>query len=309
MVLIWGLGMNRKQWLNGRITVYHGNCFDVMRDLDCKVDAIITDPPYGILNHKIETGIDIEAFLTSCKKILNDNSFIIYFGQQPMLTDWNVLANNIFNYKNEVIWYKRQNSSPFQKMGRVFENIMIYENGLGKYKDIKRKYTDVKRSLAEYEGWDSLQRNLSSLDNLATEKNFQELREFLKNGIMPMGTWNSSNNETFIKQKATSGRSIAVYKVMTEGSAPRNLVSFNERKFKSNKFQHPTIKPLALMSYLIELCTNKDDIIFDGFLGSGTTAAACIRTGRRFVGCELDEGYFNGICERLDDETKQLTLF
>lgn len=72
---------------------------------------------------------------------------------------------------------------------------------------------------------------------------------------------------------------------------------------------HPTQKPVALMSWCLNKYSKENDLIFDGFAGSGTTAIACIRTKRRFIGCELDKEYFEKACERIETELKQLTLF
>lgn len=55
---------------------------------------------------------------------------------------------------------------------------------------------------------------------------------------------------------------------------------------------HPTEKPIELMKWCLELATNEGDTIFDPFMGSGTTGVACVQTGRNFIGCEIDEGYF-----------------
>lgn len=72
---------------------------------------------------------------------------------------------------------------------------------------------------------------------------------------------------------------------------------------------HPTQKPVALMSWCLNNYSKENDLIFDGFFGSGTTAISCIRTKRRFIGCELDKEYFEKACERIEIELKQLTLF
>jgi len=61
--------------------------------------------------------------------------------------------------------------------------------------------------------------------------------------------------------------------------------------------EHPTQKPLQLMTWCIENYTNPDDIILDPFMGSGTTGVAAIQTGRRFIGIEKDAAYF-AIAER-----------
>jgi site-specific DNA-methyltransferase (adenine-specific) len=55
---------------------------------------------------------------------------------------------------------------------------------------------------------------------------------------------------------------------------------------------HPTQKNTALFRDLIEKHSNEGDLVLDPFLGSGTTAVAVIETGRKFIGCELDEGYY-----------------
>src|SRR5947208_13858936 len=58
---------------------------------------------------------------------------------------------------------------------------------------------------------------------------------------------------------------------------------------------HPTVKPVALVADAILDCSARDDIVLDGFLGSGTTVIAAERTGRRCFGLELDPGYVETI--------------
>lgn len=68
-----------------------------------------------------------------------------------------------------------------------------------------------------------------------------------------------------------------------------------------NKYQHPTIKPLPIIQQMIENSSQPGDIVFDPFLGSGTTAVACKLTNRNFIGCEIDEKYIPIIEQRLRD--------
>lgn len=63
---------------------------------------------------------------------------------------------------------------------------------------------------------------------------------------------------------------------------------------------HPTEKPLALMEWCLSFCPH--GTILDPFMGSGTTGVACVRTGRRFVGIEIDERYFRIAVQRITDE-------
>lgn len=55
---------------------------------------------------------------------------------------------------------------------------------------------------------------------------------------------------------------------------------------------HPTQKPVALMEYLIKTYTNEGETVLDFTMGSGTTGVACVNTGRKFIGIELDPEYF-----------------
>lgn len=72
---------------------------------------------------------------------------------------------------------------------------------------------------------------------------------------------------------------------------------------------HPTQKPLALMKWCIDQCKNNPQTILDPFMGSGTTGVAAIQMGRKFIGIEREESYFNIACERIEQATKQSSLF
>lgn len=65
---------------------------------------------------------------------------------------------------------------------------------------------------------------------------------------------------------------------------------------------HPTQKPLELIKKLVLASSNRGDLVFDGFAGSGTTGVACKKLGRRFIGCELDENYCKIANDRIDEE-------
>jgi site-specific DNA-methyltransferase (adenine-specific) len=67
---------------------------------------------------------------------------------------------------------------------------------------------------------------------------------------------------------------------------------------------HPTQKPVALCEYLIKTYTNPSEIVLDNCLGSGTTAIACINTGRQYIGIEKEEQYFNAALERIKQAQK-----
>ena len=69
---------------------------------------------------------------------------------------------------------------------------------------------------------------------------------------------------------------------------------------------HPTQKPVELMEYLIKTYTNEGETVLDNCMGSGTTAIASMRTGRNYIGFELDEEYYKVAQQRIIDENNQL---
>ena len=72
---------------------------------------------------------------------------------------------------------------------------------------------------------------------------------------------------------------------------------------------HPTQKPLDLIRFLVLTYTNEGDTVLDNCMGSGTTAVACHREKRHFIGFELDKGYFDKAVNRIKLEQQQQTLF
>lgn len=78
---------------------------------------------------------------------------------------------------------------------------------------------------------------------------------------------------------------------------PTTVLEFATDKQKCQL--HPTQKPVALFEYLIKTYTNEGDLVLDNCIGSGTTAIACLSTGRNFIGIEKDENYYNIANERI----------
>lgn len=77
----------------------------------------------------------------------------------------------------------------------------------------------------------------------------------------------------------------------------------------SEKRIHPTQKPLKVIEFCINKFTQPNDLILDPFMGSFTTAVACHKTGRRYIGAELDKEYFEKGTERLNKVKSQISFF
>lgn len=98
---------------------------------------------------------------------------------------------------------------------------------------------------------------------------------------------------------------------LRKGKAKKiNNISCNTvHKFNNvAKKVHPTEKPVKLMEMYIENSTNKNDIVLDFAMGSGSTGVACKNTGRNFIGIEIDENYFRIAKDRIENSAKQLKI-
>lgn len=90
----------------------------------------------------------------------------------------------------------------------------------------------------------------------------------------------------------------------TTSNYPRGILKFPQ----DTGGDHPTQKPVALMEYLIKTYTNESETVLDFTMGSGTTGVACKNLGRKFVGIELGEKYFNIAKERILGEPNDNTI-
>ena len=73
------------------------------------------------------------------------------------------------------------------------------------------------------------------------------------------------------------------------------------QKFNVEVGLHPTQKPVALCEYLIKTYTNPGEVVLDNCMGSGSTGVACLNTGRKFIGIELDGKYFDIAKKRIQE--------
>ena len=136
---------------------------------------------------------------------------------------------------------------------------------------------------------------LSYLKEMMEEEKFKQLRfiEWIKTNPQPI---NSSRNYL------TNCREIALTAVK-KGSSTFNSKYDNgiyRHPLQGGKWRfHPTQKSLPLFEELICKHSNEGDTVLDCFLGSGTTAVACAKNSRKFLGCEIDQDFFQKSVERL----------
>jgi site-specific DNA-methyltransferase (adenine-specific) len=96
--------------------------------------------------------------------------------------------------------------------------------------------------------------------------------------------------------------------VLSESNGERYPIDIIYHQRDADSF-HPTQKPVDLLRYLVLTYTNEGDTVLDNCIGSGTTAVACIKEKRHFIGFELNEDYYKKACDRIWNEQRQLKLF
>lgn len=87
------------------------------------------------------------------------------------------------------------------------------------------------------------------------------------------------------------------------GKRPQDIIKF--RRVLPNELKHPNEKPVGLLEWLISKCTEQNGTVLDPFMGSGSTGVSCVNTGRKFIGMELDPGYFEVAKRRIAEAQAQ----
>lgn len=106
-------------------------------------------------------------------------------------------------------------------------------------------------------------------------------------------------NDKRIKERISRG---------IEGGRLYDWWNINQIKNVSKKdIKHPCVMPVEVMKNIIGVLP-EEYIIFDPFMGSGTTGVACLELGRNFIGCEIDEDYFNIAKERIENSVDEISL-
>lgn len=104
--------------------------------------------------------------------------------------------------------------------------------------------------------------------------------------------------KNYPKKNRSHGEYSQVKTVLSEFRYPTTVKKFSVDK-AGRKF-HPTCKPVALLEYLIKTYTNEGDTALDPTMGSGSTGVACKNLGRKFIGIEMDEKYFEIAKRRIE---------
>lgn len=283
---------------------------------DNSIDAIITDPPYNLTSgHKIETNFNFKNFIDNSFRVLKDNGFLVYFGQEPTMSKWNCIALEKFHYLSEIIWYKRGHTAIYLYPLRVHEKIMIFTKGKGKLNHATIKWEDEKEELIEYTTKKLLIGQIIELKNIIKKSSLLDGVSFPKSTTLKVRSHRTNDviHDRIRSPKPERQGYILPKKLTTLwGCRTHNL----QAQSKEFNIKHPTVKPIQIMERLIEMVTNKNQVVLDTFMGSGSTGVGCKNLDRSFIGFELMEEYYNIAKERLNlsvinnsNDDEQLELF
>lgn len=248
--------------------IYHMDCLEGMQVIPSKsVDMILCDLPYGTSACKWDEVIPFAELWAQYERIIKDNGAIVLFGGEPFSS--RLRLSNLGLYKYEWKWEKPSGANFLNfkyQPAKVHEDIMVFGKMATSY---------------------SRKGNLSYYPQMEKGAPYTT-----KEG----GQREAGHSATFrsqIKQTASENKGTRY---------PRSILKF---KLDKEKF-HPTQKPVALCEYLIKTYTNPGELVLDNCIGSGTTAVAALRTGRRFIGFELDKNYYNIAVQRVRDTEQAL---
>lgn len=295
-----------------------GDCLELMKSIpDGSVDLVLTDPPYGtaggmgkgeeryakIASVEWDKAIEPAALLEQCNRILRMNGALVLFSQEPYTSRLITEAHGNLPFSYRLIWLKDHFSNSLlvnKAPVSYFEDVLVFF----------KKYDLLGQHPLRPYALQVLNHCGGNLKNINATLGHRRAEHFFYVDSTQFG----------LCTEATYAQICEVYGIdLFEWFKPYSeLVEINSRfqrrfnlpagqKYKSNVLQykkdysgyHPTQKPVALLEDLIKTYSSPGDMVVDFTMGSGSTGVACANTGRRFIGMELDDGYFATASERV----------
>lgn len=279
-------------------TLIIGNSLEELKSIPSEsVDAVITDPPYGIsfashdwdtpsrmlpLNtevtykssaHKkaLQFQLWCEQWVTEVERILKPGGMFVTFGASRTIARMGSAINNSnLTFMQQSIWLYATGMAKGTNAARYVEAQTIY----GDVTNVSLKKLETESIKQGNPGYKPSTKLGEKWDGWAI-------------GLKP-----SHEPILFAVKGEYSGADIPF--VFSHNKPPTT-----ERVFVDG-VAHPTVKPLGLMKEIIETVTSSGDVVLDPFLGSGTTMEACMLSGRSSIGIEMTKEYIPLIRMRLE---------
>ena len=244
-----------------------GDALEVLRKLpDEGVDLILTDIPYGETGNEWDEELDLDFLMSEFGRIVKRNGCVAMTSTMRLAVnlikavEYSTYPSDKLNYKYEWVWEKDNGTNV---VAANHQPLRVHE-----------LIIIFGKSAVTY-----------------TPRG-----KFMK--YNPQKTQGKPYKQVSGKQSSNwKGGKVEGFETNNESGErhPRTIQYFCRDKEKL----HPTQKPLALFEYLIKTYTNKDDVVLDPFLGSGTTALAAKLLGRNYIGIEKNPEYVKIAEERI----------
>ena len=245
------------------------DCMDLMRHLaDSAVSMILTDPPYGISYQN--------NFTRKRHEILAGDCGMDY--EKFARESYRILAENAHAYFFTRFDCYSYHYECLKNTGFHIKNCMVIEKGtVGGIGDLQGSYANNSEWIIFCQKGRRIFNHTTLLENKKKEgKQFHRGRELSKR-------YKTRFNSCWFGEEYPKA-------------------TYNSTWQKKNQIYHPTIKNVELLSWLIQISSLPGELIFDGFMGTGSTAIAAIRTKRDFLGAEINSEYHQTAIKRIMEE-------
>lgn len=245
--------------MNG-VKLIHGDCMEVMTHIkDGCIDCIICDLPYGTTQCKWDVLIDFDDLWQEYLRVTKETAAIVLFGTEPFTSK--LILSNINLYRQKLTWLKTRPTNVF---------------------NAKKQFMNWTEDIVIF------YRKLPTFNpQMRTDGQFSGAKKQHTNTVRENGVFNKTGEKEGYIHEPNGG---LFY--------PKTVLEYSNVNHGKN-CHHPTQKPVALLEYLIKTYTNEGDLVLDNCMGSGTTGVACLNTGRKFIGIEKDEKYYQVAVDRI----------
>tara|TARA_Y100001970_G_C14217701_1_gene850665 strand:+ start:192 stop:1136 length:945 start_codon:yes stop_codon:yes gene_type:complete len=263
--------------IKNRITIKNNDCLDFMKKIpDNSVQLIITSPPYNI-SKEYEKKATLDDYLNfhsrvidECKRVLKPKGSICW-------QTGNYIYKN--HYSKAVVpldieFYNLFHQKDFHLRNRI---IWSFGHGLNNRDRLSGRYEVI--------AWYTFANEyVFNLDDVRVKQKYPGKRSYSgKNKGKVSGNIKGKNPSDYWDDEEIIFKEI---KTDTWKNIP------NVKGNHIEKTAHPCQYPIALVSRLIKLLSNKNHLVLDPFIGAGTTAVSAILNGRRVAGCDTNEDYY-----------------
>ena len=257
--------------------IYNMDCIDGMKLLDSEsIDLVVTSPPYDNLrtyNNSSTWNFDIfKEVANELYRVLKQGGIIIW-----VVADATIDGSETGTSFKQALYFK--------EIGFNLHDTMIYQ---------KENYVPLTHNRYEQEF------EYMFCFTKGKPKTFNPIKiKCIYGGTQ---TWGKSSY-----YKTSNGDLVSESRmIINEYKIKGNIFSYQTgSKTETGKYTHPAMFPLKLAKDQINSWSNKGDTVLDPFMGSGTTALACIDLYRNYIGFEIDKSYYNECIERIETETAQ----